>query len=99
MDNNEEDNQVQEAKCLYTLSNNKFRNILVAHFDKLQELGKHIWPSKSGKMVRGSLFYPCIYHIFIQNSIFVPVSIVVEYKNVSTNLFIYLFFKTFLYLY
>ena len=53
VDDNEEDNQVQEAKCLYTLSNNKFRNILVTHFNKLWELGKLIWPSRSGKMVRG----------------------------------------------
>ena len=45
-------NDNQEAKCLYTLSNNKFRNILVIHFNKLWELGKLIWPSRTGKMVR-----------------------------------------------
>lgn len=53
VDNNDDDNNVQEAKSLQTLSNYKFRNILVVHFNKLWELGKLIWPSRTGKMERG----------------------------------------------
>ena len=52
-DDNENDDGVQEAKSLSTLSNLKFRNILVTHFNKLWELGKLIWPSRTGKMAIG----------------------------------------------
>lgn len=48
-----EDINLPEARSLQTLSNFKFRNILVIHFNKLWELGKLIWPSRTGKMVRG----------------------------------------------
>lgn len=51
--NNDDINEVQEAKPLHTLSNNKFRNILVIHFNKLWEFGKLIWPSRTGKMALG----------------------------------------------
>lgn len=50
-EDNEENDDGEGAKCLYTLSNNKFRNLLVIHFSKLWELGKLIWPSRTGKMV------------------------------------------------
>ena len=50
-DENEENNIVPEAKSLYTLSNRKFRDLLVIHFNKLWELGRLIWPSRTGKMV------------------------------------------------
>ena len=50
---NDDINEIQEAKPSHTLSNNKIRNILVIHFNKLWELGKLIWPSRTGKMALG----------------------------------------------
>lgn len=49
-DDNEEMDNDTEAKSLHTLSNKKFRNILVDHFNKLWMLGKLVWPSRTGKM-------------------------------------------------
>jgi hypothetical protein len=48
-----ENNVVEVARSLQTLSNLKFRNILVTHFHKIWEMGKLIWPSRTGKMVVG----------------------------------------------
>lgn len=52
-DNSDDEIIVPEAKSLQTISNFKFRNLLVIHFNQLWELGKLIWPSRSGKMVVG----------------------------------------------
>ena len=52
-ENSDDENNEQEAKSLQTLSNHKFRNILVTHFNKLWELRKLMWPSRTGKMVVG----------------------------------------------
>ena len=53
VDDNDVINEVQEARSLQTLSNFKFCNILVTHFNRLWELGKLIWPSRTGKMALG----------------------------------------------
>jgi hypothetical protein len=52
VENNDENNDVAEAKDLHTLSFRKFREILVIHFNKLWMMGKLIWPSRTGKMIR-----------------------------------------------
>lgn len=50
-DDNEDENDDEEATNLFTLSNKRFRNLLVIHFNKFWELGKLIWPSRTGRMV------------------------------------------------